>query len=330
MDSILVIQTASIGDVILSTALLEQLHEHFPHAKIDLLVKKGHETLFKQHPFLNAVLVWDKRAKKYQRLFHLLRKIRRERYHLVINIQRFGSTGVLTALSGAKRTIGFSKNPFSLFFTDKVEHQIGSGIHEVERNQALLSLLIQPSTKPRPRLYPSVEDEKAIEPYLSEPFYTISPASLWFTKQFPVEKWVELIQASPADTRFLLLGSESDKEMCTKIVSDSTNSHITSLAGKLTLLQSTALMKHARMNFTNDSAPMHLASSVNAPVTVVFCSTTPEFGFGPLSDQSAVVEIRQTLDCRPCGLHGFKACPKGHFRCAYDIQVAELVKFVEA
>ena len=78
------------------------------------------------------------------------------------------------------------------------------------------------------------------------------------------------------------------------------------------------------MNFVNDSAPMHLASSVNAKTTAIFCSTVPEFGFGPLSDLSQVVEIKEKLKCRPCGLHGKKACPEGHFKCGFEIETKAL------
>ena len=81
-------------------------------------------------------------------------------------------------------------------------------------------------------------------------------------------------------------------------------------------------MEGAAMNYVNDSAPMHLASAVNAPVTAVFCSTVPAFGFTPLSQNARVVETDVALDCRPCGLHGYKSCPKGHFRCAETINPA--------
>jgi heptosyltransferase-2 len=79
------------------------------------------------------------------------------------------------------------------------------------------------------------------------------------------------------------------------------------------------------MNYVNDSAPLHLASAVNASVTAIFCSTVPDFGFGPLSDKSRVVETQEKLDCRPCGLHGFKACPEGHFKCATAIKTEQLL-----
>jgi heptosyltransferase-2 len=84
-------------------------------------------------------------------------------------------------------------------------------------------------------------------------------------------------------------------------------------------------MKSATMNFMNDSAPMHLASSVDAPTTAIFCSTVTSFGFGPLSNNSIVVETKEKLDCRPCGLHGHKECPKKHFKCAENININELL-----
>jgi heptosyltransferase-2 len=78
------------------------------------------------------------------------------------------------------------------------------------------------------------------------------------------------------------------------------------------------------MNYVNDSAPMHLASAMNAPTCAVYCSTVPAFGFGPLSEKSFIVEIDYPLYCRPCGLHGYNACPEKHFKCAYDIEVKRL------
>ncbi len=95
---------------------------------------------------------------------------------------------------------------------------------------------------------------------------------------------------------------------------------VANTCGKLSLLQTALLMKNAKRVFCNDSAPSHLASAVNTPQTVIFCSTVVEFGFGPLSDDSQVVSVGE-LTCRPCGIHGHKACPLGHFKCALDIDV---------
>jgi heptosyltransferase-2 len=304
LKKILVIQTASIGDVILSTPVLEKLHAFFPEAEIDFLVKTGMEGLFRNHPFLHNIISWNKKQGKYD---------------AVINIQRFALTGFLTAFSGAKVRIGFSKNPLSSFFTTAVPHEFAEGTHEVDRNLKLIESLTGASHV-KPRLYPSSTDHAKTAVHKSGVYYTISPASLWFTKQYPVEKWVEFISYIPSHNRICFLGSPDDKSLVEKIISLSGHPGAVDLSGRLSFLESVSLMKDAKMNFTNDSAPMHLASSVNAPVTVIYCSTVPRFGFGPLSDDSRVVETGE-LYCRPCGIHGYRSCPEKHFRCATEINV---------
>ncbi|HPS63902.1 MAG TPA: glycosyltransferase family 9 protein, partial [Bacteroidales bacterium] len=176
----------------------------------------------------------------------------------------------------------------------------------------------------RPALYPQPEDLALAGRLAPGTCYTLSPASLWFTKQYPAEKWAELIRLIPEEAGVFLLGSKSDAALCESIMAQSSHPGTVNLAGKLTLLQSAAVMRCARMNFTNDSAPMHLAAAVDAPVTAIFCSTVPEFGFGPLSSDAAVVQIAEPLACRPCGLHGRSSCPEGHFRCAYGIAPGQL------
>jgi heptosyltransferase-2 len=89
-------------------------------------------------------------------------------------------------------------------------------------------------------------------------------------------------------------------------------------------MQSACLMQKAKRNYVNDSGPLHLASAMNAPVTAFFCSTIPDFGFGPRSEDQQIIEVDEPLSCRPCGSHGFKACPKGHFNCGNLIKLDEL------
>jgi ADP-heptose:LPS heptosyltransferase len=326
---ILLIQTAFIGDVILATALLEKLHTYFPEAKIDCMVRKGNESLLANHPFLHQVLVWDKQGGKYKNWWKLLKAARATQYDLLVNVQRFASMGIFTALAGAKKTIGFAKTPFSLFFTEKYTHQIGNGKHEIERNQLLISNITD--AKPAlPRLYPTLADEEKIKDLKVAPYVCLAPASVWHTKQFPKHKWVDLIGTlfqKNKEIQFYLLGSKGDTELCQLIekeaIKQNSTIKIAGLSGKLGLLASAALMRGAQMNYANDSAPMHLASAVNAPICAVFCSTIPDFGFTPLSSNAKVVQVSEKLSCRPCGLHGHKTCPQGHFRCAEDIKMEQ-------
>ena len=343
------------------TALLEYLAHHEPATPVDVLVRRGNEGLLAGHPHVRRVLIWDKKHRKYANLWQLLRQVRATGYGRVVTLQRFASTGFLTAFSGASERVGFAKNPFSRLFTRRVPHAIGDGTHEVERNLRLLvsdeelerelkikneelkkgaTALLGARYSPdifnssffifnfiTPKLYPSAADEAAVAPYaVAGPYICLAPTSVWFTKQYPEEKWLELLAALPAGQRVYLLGGPPDVAACKRLAAASGRENVVSLAGKIGLLASAALMRGAVMNYVNDSAPMHLCSAVGAPVTAVFCSTVPAFGFGPLSPVSFVVETREALACRPCGLHGHAACPLGHFRCAYGIEVEQLLK----
>lgn len=319
----LIIQTAFIGDAILATSILESINKSHPDATIDFFIRKGNENLFTNHPFINQLFVWNKKEGKYKNLFSILKQVRKSKYDYVINLQRFATTGLFASLSAAKTIIGFKKNPFSMFFDQKYEHEIGNGKHEIERNHELIrSITIDEPMKPK--LYPQKQDYELVKPYLNANYITISPASVWYTKQYPPDKWVEYIKT--LDNRYVvyLLGGPSDRALCEEIKSDCKFHSIKVLAGELGFLASAALMQNAAMNFTNDSAPLHIATAMNARVTSVFCSTVSDFGFTPLSDHSKVVETQNDLSCRPCGLHGKKECPKGDFECAYSINPEQL------
>ena len=344
MQKILVVQTAFIGDVVLATALLETLHQQYPQAAIDVVVRKGNESLFNEHPFINELIVWDKKQDKYLNWLSILKKIRAKHYDVLINLQRFAATGLWTVLSNANTTIGFDKNPFSFLFTHKVKHDVtGNGVHEINRNHALISSL---GALPlaMPKLYPTKSDYEKVKLYQAEKYITIAPASVWFTKQFPLTAWVSLINELKFEGPIYILGGSADKDLGDKIINEVVSLHskafnatsttsnnstasikIINLSGELGFLASAALQQKAVLNYVNDSAPMHFCSAVNAPVVAIYCSTIPAFGFGPLSTNSFVVETQSQLACRPCGLHGKKQCPLGHFNCAQSIENAQLI-----
>jgi heptosyltransferase II len=327
MKKFLVIQTAFIGDVVLATGIIEKLHHFYQEAQIDFCVRKGNEGLLIAHPFLHEVLVWDKKKDKYKNLFKVLSAIRKNKYDVVINVQRFAATGFITVFSGAKMTVGFDKNPWSRFFTKKIKHRISTKeniIHEIGRNNDLIAEITDDKAE-RPKIYPSQEDLEKVKPFQQSPYICIAPASVWFTKQYPKEKWMAFINSVPNSLNIFLIGAKEDIALADEIKNGSQRSGVSNLCGQLNFLQSAALQQTAIMNYVNDSAPLHFASAVNAPVTAVYCSTVPSFGYGPLSDKSYIVQTEMHLDCKPCGIHGYKACPLGHFKCSYTIKEEQLL-----
>jgi heptosyltransferase-2 len=293
------------------------------------------------------VHVWDKKKNKYQHLFQIIQTVRRIKYDVVINVQRYLATGIITLLSGAKKTIGFDKNPLSFLFSEVVAHQFGSAaeaageaaeagglaaaqnsnsasLHETSRNHALLaSLTTAPVAKPA--LYPSAANFAAVQKLQGAPYICMSPGSVWETKKMPAQNWIDLINAVPTNYTIYLMGAPNEKDLCAEILSGSSREGVFNIAGELNLLEAAALIEGASLNYVNDSAPMHLASATGAPVAAIYCSTTPAFGYGPLSDTQFVVETLEHLPCKPCGLHGKKACPLGHFNCGHSITTAQLL-----
>ncbi|MCX8480941.1 MAG: glycosyltransferase family 9 protein [Sediminibacterium sp.] len=322
MKKILVIQTAFLGDAILASSVLETIHSVDSTIKLAILVKHGNETIFDNHPFLHNVFIWKKQNKKYVNLFSLILKIRKEKYDVVINLQRFFSAGLITIFSNATIKLGFKKNPLQVFFTKSFEHSLNN-IHEINRNGVFSKYLFGNNLIIKyPQLYPTEDNFNAIKIYQTKPYICIAPNSVWFTKQLPGYKWIELInELSPFN--IYLIGGKSDYAYNQQIVQKSIHTSIINLSGKLTILETAALMKNATLNYVNDSAPLHLASSTNANVVAVYCSTIPEFGFSPLSSKQWIVQIK--LPCKPCGLHGKKKCPLNHFNCANDITIKELL-----
>lgn len=335
MKKILLIQTAFIGDVVLATSLAETIRAEStrsasPEFQIDFFVRKGNEDLLANNPLVNQVLVWDKK-KKIRSLLKNILAIRRTQYDAVVNVQRFFNSGLVTAFSKGRQKIGFAQNPLSFIFDHKVNHRIphevnGEFWHEIQRNAGLLTPLfpeLNPKQAARPKLYFNQSVEDKIDGIIRDkkPYIVLAPTSVWFTKQWSASKWSELAKLLNKDFHLFFIGAPADREAIENIIANQPN--CSNLAGELSLLESACLMKEARRVFVNDSAPLHLASSANAKTTAIFCSTVPDFGYYPLSEDAVVVARKPRLDCQPCGLHGRKECPLGHFKCSLEIPAIE-------
>jgi heptosyltransferase-2 len=96
--------------------------------------------------------------------------------------------------------------------------------------------------------------------------------------------------------------------------------------GRTPLKALAAWMDRLAVLVTNDSAPLHVAAARGTPAVAVFGPTTRDLGFGPFHRASRIVEVE--LECRPCGLHGGRRCPKGHFRCMADVTPDEVLRAV--
>lgn len=332
--TILIIQTAFIGDTILASQFARAVKDQYPNAKIHFFLRKGNESVIQGLSSIEKVWVWDKQGGKVKNLFNLIRALRGIRFDMVFNLHRHFNSGLVTALMKSPFKAGFQQNPLSFFYSHKVNHLIPhkslSGVwHEVQRNLQLLQKaepsfeIVENSKIYKPELPLQEKNFTKVAPHTDGNYFVVAPASVWFTKAWSEHKFRELTVELAKMGRVVFIGAPTDKELCDRIRKDIPQTE--NLCGQLNLLDSAALMKKAKRVFVNDSAPLHLASCVNAKTTAIFCSTVQEFGYTPLADDSVVVDVGNTLSCRPCGLHGYKACPLGHFKCAEDIAIKSVL-----
>lgn len=329
MNRCLVIQPAYPGDAILALPVLQRLRQTYPSAELHFVVRDQVQSLFETHPAIDHLSIWKKSSEKLKHFWHLVKKLKTYHFDLVINLHRFFLSGLLGSLVPAKERRCFRKNPLASLYHRSFPHVIGQPPfpHEVERNLMLLEGLC-PTFPERPMLFIPSDLEERLEKriFLPDAFIVFAPGSVWKTKQWPIENWKAL--ARELSCPILVIGGNEDRA-AGEAISEQDPKRVINLCGHLSFLESAAVIKRAKGLVCHDSAPMHLASGVNCPTIAIFCSTVPEFGFGPLSDQHRILQTHETLPCRPCGLHGHRRCPKGHFRCASTITVAHVKKAIE-
>lgn len=327
MKKILVIQTAFLGDVLLATAIIEKLTLFYPDAELHFMLRKGNENLLLTNPKVTKLWIWDKQNAKYKHWWQLLKSVRVQAFDLIVNLQRYWSTALFTLLARAKYTLGFRTTLLSLAYDRSVKF-VKKNRHELQRNQDLIIHLTDENFC-YPKLYPNLADKQKAEKIatLPRPYITISPVSLWPTKTYPIAKWAEFLKQISRKMSVYFLGSLADAPIAEQIIlaSENNNLQMKNCCGELALIPSGVLMQGAQMNYTLDSAATHLATAMQAPVSSLFLSTSPIFGFAPAGKHAYVVESNAKLPCKPCTNHGRKSCPKGHFRCAYTLNSSLLL-----
>lgn len=292
-QNILLIKLRHHGDMLLTTPVINALHQRYPAANIDVLLYNETRPMLQAFPAIRHFHVIDRNWKKegsWQHIRHevaLVRSIRRQHYDLVINLADQWRSAIITGLSAAKIRIGFDflKRQNVLWrhaHTHRVSTQDHGELHTVEQNLAALKPLGIPNTGFPASMHYSDSDWQQTRTALDKqqispsPYIVIQPTSRWLFKCWEDDKVAGLIDAlSTSGCDIVLTGAPDKKEqaMIEHILSLSHNPRVISLAGKLTLPQLAALIDHARLFIGVDSAPMHMAAALNTPCVALFGPT---------------------------------------------------------
>ncbi len=317
---ILIIHTAFIGDIVLSTPMISKIIEKYPKAELYYLTVPSGANILKNNPHLMRIISYDKkgRDKSWKAFFHLARSLRKENFDKIYCPHRYLRSMLLTLLIGAKEKIGYKTAPLSCFFDKKIEYR--KNIHEVER---LLDFVEgENSRRYEISLYPGKKEEifwERLEEEMKEYscIVALAPGSRWETKRWPLEYFQKVLNelSAKGNIAIVLLGGKEEQEL-----SFQWEKGVWDLRGKTSLLELTKVLQNVNYIVTNDSSPIHIASSsTKGKIIAIFGPTVREFGFTPWSKNSVILELEH-LDCRPCGIHGSNSCPQQHFRCMREIK----------
>lgn len=331
-EKILVIQTAFLGDAVLTLPMIQKLKEKFFSSSVNVLCIPSTKELFEHSPFVDRAIVYDKRGaqKSLKSFIELLLFVWREKFTRVYSPHRSFRTSMIVLFSGAKFTVGFDKASWSFVYKTRVKYFDDK--HEVERN---LELLESGNSKEEGRYQFWIGLEKIL-PVVKIPaeaegkmqniiknidakkIAAVALGSVWKTKIYPKEYFVEVIKYLISQNYFVvLIGGNDDVILCDEI-ENRFSTFVKSFAGDLTVIESIALLKKCSLLISNDSAPTHLGMTADIPTLTIYCSTVPSFGFYPYNQKSKYISF-DDLPCKPCGIHGRSLCPIKTFDCAYKL-----------
>ncbi len=326
---ILIVQTAFLGDIVLTTPLLRELRRVHPGASLWVLTTETGRRVLADRSGADHLLVLDKRwnGSGVRSCGRLLRQLIREPFDAAVAAHRSIRTGMLVRLSGAPLRVGFARAPGAWAYNQRVVWDPEK--HAAQRYLDLAGPLGGEPARadPRPELAISPAADRRVGELLrahripsEREILCLAPGSVWATKRWVPEGFAEVLHASRRlGLTPVLIGSPGERELCERVNALTAGEPAPVLAGHTGVRELIALLARARVLVGNDSGPAHVAAAVGTPVVTIFGSTAPALGYAAFGAHTRVVE-HPSLACRPCGSHGAHRCPLGHLRCMREVR----------
>lgn len=325
IKKILCIKSRGIGDIVLSTVILDNLIAHFPNAKIDYLTEHFAKHSLANNPLVHKVLTMHKK----EFVLKVAWRIRKENYNLIIDLWSNPRSAQITFLSGVKYRVGYAyrgrKYAYNILGTEsKGDH------HSAEHNLELLKPLgikiisknIHYHLGPMEKFF--ADDFFKENKLDSEKVFGVIPAGGWDSKRCNKEKWLEICDESVKkfNCKILVLwgpGDETDAEYIKSNLGE-----YCFLAPKSTLPQMAAMIAKCDFVIANDSGPMHISAALGIPTLGIFGPTNPK-AHGPFSKNSDYI-IKNDLDCIICNK---LICPFKH-ECMRELGTDIVIKKISS
>jgi lipopolysaccharide heptosyltransferase II len=318
-----------MGDVILITPALAALKARHPRARLDVVLKARYADLLRGHPGVDGLFVLH----PGEGIFSLAKRLRRERYNIVLDLHANLRSRMLSLLLPGVRKVRYRKGALRRRLL--LQPWIGSdpSVHTVDLYLRSLRSLGIRAERDRPRLFLEENDldfsrRFGEEHHLDDAVTVVGlhPGARWPGKRWSAERfaWVGRELEKRGHVRVLVFGGPGEEELSRRVADQIGTPAVA--AGGLSIRQLMALIARCAVVITNDSGPMHLATALDVPVVAVFGPTHPALGFWPLGERDAV--LTADLKCSPCSLHGKKNCPRNR-ACLEEVKARDVLAAVE-
>jgi heptosyltransferase-2 len=321
--SILVVDLAFIGDLLMTTPALACLRKAFPDATIDLLVSPGSRDVVERNPDVNRVLLTEMKHGGLGAIRKEAKRIGSGGYDLAVCFHRGHGTLAMLKMSGIPRRAGFTNGGRGIFLSGGVpfllqRHRAWNNLRLLEKT---LGIEVDYSTPTRFDIETSVT-EKILErfPLLAESdrLVAINPNAAWPTKRWIPEGFAEVgNELVSRGFRIVLVGGPKEKHIAGQVKGSMKSSPI-DLTGETTIQELGAVLAKSLCLVTNDSGPMHLGQAVGTKVVPIFGPTDP-VRCGPWQGEIEPVQVQ--FDCIKCYK---KTC--WHHTCMVKITSKEVIE----
>lgn len=330
MTRVAIFQTALLGDTVLTLPLVRQVRDQLRPDALVVVTKPELAFVFSGEEC--TVLEDDKQGQNrgVRGFFRMVSALRQNQFDMALVPHRSLRSALLAWMARIPIRVGFVGSSGWFLFNrlapfDHVQH-------DSERNLRLLKMVSAPKASQAAsdsfaiRLHPEDKQKAAalwrrwdVQPQ-KEFLVGMAPGASRRTKQWLPDRFAtvarQLKQQHP-ECRIVLFGGPEDHLLCEDVAAQIGSSAL-NLAGQSRLEELPGLLSDLKLFVTNDSGPMHIAYGLGIPTVAIFGPTVKEFGYYPKGPASRMVEA-EGLPCRPCGLHGSKTCPEGHFLCMKQI-----------
>ena len=315
-----------IGDMILLTPALRALKKGLHDANITVLVNPLVKELMERNPYLDSVIVYDKRGtqKGIRGMWKMADRLKLERFDIAVILHPNSvRSAILSYMAGIPERVGSKIRGRGPFLTMKVAWR--RNVHEVQRYLDVVSSIVNVDRNGKLEFWGiREEDETFVNDVLGDhtgPVVGINPFTTWPSKRWPVERFARLVDLISCrfDTRVVLTGDIDDAYLGSKLMKQVSSKPI-NLIGHTTLWQLGALIKHCHLYVTCDSGPMHISAALGTPTVSLFGPTDP-VRHSPYGQGHTVV--RKKTECAPCYKRKCKS-----YDCMQAIQIEDVVEAI--